>query len=139
MKKLLVFAVALLLCIAIMSPVLAEYGYTSVSKIPMAVDFTFRVEFDAKGDPHVITDYPYQSTGADEMALIYTKDSEEVMLYYEFDTKYTRIGHAYINDHNTMPEFKDCINAIRNGDVTLSDTIYIYTTNYNAKTDWFLY
>ena len=42
MKKLLVFAVALLLCIAIMSPVLAEYGYTSVSKIPMAVDFTLR-------------------------------------------------------------------------------------------------
>ena len=141
MKKLLVFAVALLLCIAIMSPVLAEYGYTSVSKIPMAVDFTYRVEFDAKGEPHIITDYPYQSTGADEMALIYNNGSknEEVMLYYEFNTQYTRLGHAYINGHNTMPEFKDCIEAIRNGDVTLDDTIYIYTTNYNAKTDWFLY
>ncbi len=141
MKKLLVFAVALLLCIAIMSPVLAEYGYTSVSKISMAVDFTFRVEFDAHGDPHIITDYPYQSTGADEMVLIYSNENknEEVMLYYEFDKKYTRLGHSYINGHNTLPEFEDCIKAIRNGDVTLDDTIYIYTTNCNAKVDWILY
>ena len=34
MKKLLVIAVALLLCVAIMSPALAEYGYIRLSQIP---------------------------------------------------------------------------------------------------------
>ena len=80
MKKLLVFAVALLLCIAIMSPVLAEYGYTSVSKIPMAVDFTFRVEFDSRGLAYVVTDYPYQSTGATQMILVYTHLTKTIRL-----------------------------------------------------------
>ena len=76
MKKLLVFAAALLLCATIMCPALAEYGYTRVSDIPMAVDFTFRVDFDAKGAPHIVTDYPYKATGANEMNLVYSKDQK---------------------------------------------------------------
>ena len=121
MKKLLVFAVALLLCIAIMSPVLAEYGYTYVSKIPMAVDFTFRVEFDSRGLAYVVTDYPYQSTGATQMILVYTKDNkqEEVPLVYTFDENNTFIGHAYYSGHDTIADEYVASKQIQDGTLEL--------------------
>ena len=141
MKKLLVFAVALLLCIAIMSPVLAEYGYTYVSKIPMAVDFTFRVEFDSRGLAYVVTDYPYQSTGATQMILVYTKDNkqEEVPLVYTFDENNTFIGHAYYSGHDTIADEYVASKQIQDGTLELEDKIYICTSHNNAKVDWVLY
>ena len=41
MKKLLTFALAMLMCVVIVGTSLAEYGYTKLSQIPAAVDFTF--------------------------------------------------------------------------------------------------
>ena len=138
MKKLLTIVIALLMSITIMGTALAEYGYTDVSRIPQAADFTFRVEFDDNGEAHVITDYPYQTTGATEMALVYHKDEyEDVTLYYQFAADCTLVGHGYFEDHHTIPDGKET-EEIRNGTVTLDDTIWIYTTNNNAKTDWLL-
>ena len=57
--------------------------YTSVSKIPMAVDFTVSVEFDDEGKPNVVTDYPFEATGATEMELQYIKEGINIELHYE--------------------------------------------------------
>ena len=142
MKKLLVFVTALLLCIAIMSPALAEYGYTNVSKIPMAVDFTFRVDFDAKGEPHIVTDYPYKATGADLMNLVYTIDDipEAIILKYNFSSGYTYIGggNTQYNSLDNREDISKVYKDIRDGVLVLYQ-IGISTSNYSlTKTDWVL-
>ena len=140
MKKLLVIAIALLMSIAIMGSALAEYGYTTVSKIPQAVDFTFEVTFDDKGMPQVVTDYPYESTGATEMTLVYHNgEYEDISLSYDFARKTTNIGHSYYEGYNTIQGDEAAANAIKDGTVTLDDIIHIYT-DYNSMTttDWFL-
>ena len=149
MKKLLVIAVALLLCVAIMSPALAEYGYTHLSQIPMAVDFTFRVDFDAKGEPHIVTDYPYKATGAEELNLTYNKNGkrEAFTLNYVFATDETQIrtfdSSIYpISGYGTgaweaweAGIYKD----LREGAVTLDDEVCINTAKQKkTATDWFL-
>ena len=140
MKKLLVIAIALLMSIAIMGSALAEYGYTTVSKIPQAVDFTFEVTFDDKGMPQVVTDYPYESTGATEMTLVYHNgEYEDISLSYDFARKTTNIGHSYYEGYNTILGDEAAANAIKDGTVTLDDIIHIYT-DYNSMrtTDWLL-
>ena len=139
MKKLLAFVAALLLCVAIMCPALAEYGYTRVSDIPMAVDFTFSVGFNGLGLPYVVTDYPYKATGATEMTLIYRKSEyETIPLEYNFARNETFVGHTYYEGHNTIPTDQDKVQEFKNGTLTLDDSIYIYTTNNNEKVDWIL-
>ena len=70
MKKTLFAVLAvLLISIIFMGMASADYGYTSVSQIPMAVDFTFSVEFDDAGEPQIVTDYPFEATGATEMVV----------------------------------------------------------------------
>ena len=97
MKKLLTFALAMLMCVVIVGTSLAEYGYTKLSQIPAAVDFTFDVTFDEKGLPHIVTDYPYKETGAEELNLTYNKDDirEAAVLNYNFIT-----GETCINCYN---------------------------------------
>ena len=140
MKKLLVIAIALLMSIAIMGSALAEYGYTNVSQLPMAVDFTFDVTYDDAGLPHIVTDYPFESTGATEMNLTYNKDDirEAAVLTYFAETGETAItgynGKVYPYDVHTAA-YED----IRNGVLTLDDAVCINTTNNSlSKTDWVL-
>ena len=139
MKKLLVFAAALLLCAAIMCPALAEYGYTKVSDIPMAVDFTFRVDFDAKGEPHIVTDYPYKATGANQMNLVYSKDQkvEALVLRHDFKSGSTYIGGGN-SSYFDFREEAEAYKAIRDG-VLVPEYICINTTKHNiSETDWVL-
>ena len=139
MKKLLVFAAALLLCVAIMCPALAEYGYTKVSDIPMAVDFTFRVDFDAKGEPHIVTDYPYKATGANQMNLVYSKDQkvEALVLRHDFKSGSTYIGGGN-SSYFDFREEAEAYKAIRDG-VLVPEYICINTTKHNiSETDWVL-
>ena len=146
MKKLLVFAAALLLCAAIMCPALAEYGYTRVSDIPMAVNFTFRVDFDAKGEPHIVTDYPYKATGAEELNLAYDKDGKfRVMtLNYTFATNETRIlsfnSRVYPYEGIDWKTWEaNVYKDLREGAVTLNNYININTAKEKlTATDWFL-
>ena len=92
MKKLLTFALAMLMCVVIVGTSLAEYGYTKLSQIPAAVDFTFDVTFDEEGLPHIVTDYPYKETGAEELNLTYNKD--DIREAAVLNTEYTEEGIA---------------------------------------------
>ena len=132
---LLVFVLALV-CALLAAPALADYGYTDVSQIPMAVDFDYSVEYDSNGWAHVRTDYPYQNAGADEMTLLYRqKDGTDPVahLTYDFSSKNTMIS-----SYNSLFENEKAVSqAIRDGEIVL-DRIYINTAHFNQKTDWFL-
>ena len=141
MKKLLVFAIALLLCAAVMGTAMAEYGYTKVSRIPAAVDFTFDVTFDAEGMPHVVTDYPYKATGAEELNLTYSKGDilEAVCLNYNFATDETRI-RGFSGKLYTTGALDRAYQDLREGELTLSDKVCINTAKEKlTATDWFLF
>lgn len=114
----------------------AEANYTSVSEIPMAVDFTFMLEFDDAGEPHIVTDYPFESTGATEMVLNYNTAGtlKAVELTYEFYTGETRV----VIWNNRYSSFQAANQALRSGHLTVDDTISISTSNNGPETDWFL-
>ena len=140
MKKLLTFAVALLMCVVIVGTSLAEYGYTGLSQIPAAADFTFDVTFDAEALPHIVTNYPYQATGAQELNLTYNKGNirEAITLEYNFATGETCIrcinGDLY-DFSDLAPAYQD----LRNGVLVLDDEVCINTANNSRdKTDWVL-
>ena len=59
-KKLWAIAALLLVCILSAGMASAEYGYTRVSDIPMAVDFTYSAGVTEKGSPYIRTDYPFE-------------------------------------------------------------------------------
>ena len=115
---------------------LADYGYTNVSEIPMAVDFTYGVAYDGDGRAWVRTDYPYESAGADKITLVYRRNGEDRdigHLTYDFARKGTE-NSSYNGAYEDEQAFSQ---AIRKGEVVL-DRIYIYTAHFNQKTDWFL-
>ena len=137
--SLLIFTI-LLTCAALAGGALAEYGYTSVSGLPMAADFTYSVVFDAEGRPQIVTDYPFATTGAMEMNLTFSKGdiSEALVLNYR-----PASGATLVSGYNGMA-FSECPTeaeageAIRNGEVTLDDEVYINTAHFGAAPDWFL-
>ena len=113
--------------------------YTSLSKIPMAVDFTFSLEFDDKGNPHVVTDYPFEAMGATEMNLTYKKGDiqEAITVNYRYDTGETR-AQCYDSRLFSYENKSDAWEMIRNGELTLADKVVINTSHFNKETDWFL-
>ena len=129
----------ILLCILLTGAASADHGYTHTDDIPMAVKFTVRVDFDVDGRPHIVTDYPFGKTGATEMNLVYNKGSknEVLTLNYRYDTGETRVGGK---DESEFPgeNYAEMYRAIRNGDLTLGDLVYINTSHFNTETDWFL-
>ena len=139
MLKRILSVIALMLIFAAFSGTAsADYGYTSVSQIPMAQPFTVKVAFDEDGLPHVITNYPYEAAGADEMNLVYSKGNNEVFnLNYRFSTGKTTIGSWDRNEFAGEPE-EEAYRMIRSGEVTLNDEITINTAHFNQGTDWFL-
>ena len=129
--------VLVLICALLAGSALADYGYTSVSGIPMAVDFTYGVDYDGDGMARVRTDYPYTDEGADEMTLVYRRKGEEEdvgYLTYDLATKNTIENSSYNGAYENELAFSK---AIRSGEVVL-DRIYIYTAHFNQKMDWFL-
>ena len=138
MKKfLIIMAMVLLAGFVFMGVASAETNYTSVSEIPMAVDFTFMLDFDDAGEPHIVTDYPFESTGATEMVLNYNTAGtlKAVELTYEFYTGETRV----VIWNNRYSSFQAANQALRKGQLTVDDTISINTSNYGPETDWFLF
>lgn len=139
MKKGLILITAVLLGILLAGSALAEYGYTSVTQLPMAVDFTLDVDFDETNGLTVITDYPYETTGATQMNLTFGRDGlEEVLvLMYDFATGETCIASSdpslYSYD-DPIPAYRD----IGDGILMLSDRIAINTSNFGNGTDWVL-
>ena len=137
MKKFLIIMAAVLLAGIVFTGIAsAETNYTSVSEIPMAVDFTFMLEFDDAGEPHIVTDYPFESTGATEMVLNYNTAGtlKAVELTYEFNTGETRV----VIWNNRYSSFQAANQALRSGQLTVDNTISINTSNYGPETDWFL-
>ena len=134
-----ILAALALMCFFLVPAASADYGYTTVDDIPMAVDFTVKVLFDDSGRAEVVTDYPFEQTGATEMNLVYTRDGEEaVTLNYQHRTKSTRIGGynpAILGSDSEEAAYR----AIREGKVTLGDEVCIGTSNFGHETDWFLY
>ncbi len=139
MMKRILSVIALLLAFAVLAgTALADYGYTSVDRIPMAKPFSVRVAFDENGLPQVITDYPFEETGADEMNLVYKKGEDEVFtLNYRRSTGKTRIG-TWDSSVFAREPGEEAYRMIRNGEVTLDDEITINTAGFGHGTDWFL-
>ena len=139
MLKRILSVIALVLVFAVLSgTALADYGYTSVDSIPMARPFTVRVAFDENGLPQVITDYPFEQAGADEMNLVYSDGSNEVFsLNYRFSTGKTTVG-SWDSDVFAREPGEEAYRMIRNGEVTLNDEITINSAHFNQAKDWFL-
>ena len=138
-KHYLFFLIIILALFLSMGTSLADYGYTNVSQIPMAVDFSVRVDFDDAGIPHIVTDYPFDKTGATEMNLIYNKGDiqEAVVLQYQYPSGVTTI-RQYDSSLYDYAHLGEACQAIRNGDLTLDDLVYINTSRFSEETDWFL-
>lgn len=94
-KKLLTITALLLVCHLSAGMASAEYGYTRVSDIPMAVDFTYSLEIAEDGTPYVQTDYPFEETGAMQMVLIYINHKEGLAhISYDPATKQASFIHV---------------------------------------------
>ena len=120
---------------------MADYGYTDTSLIPMAVDFSFSIEFDAQGNPQIVTDYPFEKTGARQLNVVYNKgDIEEaVTLVYEYPSGKTRINGWNGDLYRDGASFERTIyGEIRSGVLTPADSIYLNTVRNSAETDWVL-
>ncbi len=140
MRKTLAAILALmLLSFIIAGAALADYGYTAVENIPMAVDFSVDVLLDDTGRPQIVTDYPFDQTGAEEMTLAYSIDGEEAFeLNYQYRTKTTRVGgrnpQLLGSDSDTA-----AYRTIQDRKATLQDEVIIHTAHYSSTADWFLY
>lgn len=145
MKKTLFAVLAvLLISIIFMGMASADYGYTSVSQIPMAVDFTFSVEFDDAGEPQIVTDYPFEATGATEMVVEYgMREGVGIELTYQYPAGNTkcstwRLGSSSLQDASFDDIKKMVSDAIRNGELDPENDIWIGTSFHSEKTDWYL-
>ena len=140
LKRILPVFAVLLICLATAGTAFADYGYTSVSEIPMAADFSVRVDFDGDGQPHVVTDYPFESAGATEMNLVYaTKENPEVFtLKYTPATGATAVGSWNSDVFGDARPAEEAYRMIRNGEVSTDGCVYISTSNYGLETDWVL-
>ena len=135
-KTLFVMVIIVLACILSAGLASAEYGYTRVSDIPMAVDFTYSVEFAEDGTPHIQTDYPFEETGAMKMDLIYEKTDQPTGLRIFFDpvTKQSVFGN-YKGDSLPKQACREAARMIRDGEMIL-DCILIETLYDDPDTDW---
>lgn len=140
MRKILAAVLALmLLSFVFAAAAFTDCDCTTVTGIPMAVDFSVDVLFDEAGRPQIVTDYPFEKTGAEEMTLTYGVNGEEVfILNYKFRSKTTRVGGRnpqLLGSDSDAAAYR----AIQDGKVTLEDEVIIHTTRYSSEADWFLY
>ena len=130
---------AVMACFIFMGAAFADYGYTNVSQIPMAAEFNFRVDLYQDGYLKIETDYPFETTGASEVNLVYqTLDGEEVFtMKYEYPARTTEIGSynpKYLND-GTMEE---AYQLVKSGKAIPDGNVHIGTNHFSTGTDWFL-
>ena len=139
-KKLLTMAALLLVCVLSAGMASAEHGYARVSDIPMAVDFTYSVEFAEDGTPYVQTDYPFEETGAMQMVLIYI-NHKEGLAYISYDpaTKQASFFHVEVGPRSmdTEQKIQKAAQMIRDGKMELW-FIDIGTVHGGPDTDWWL-
>ena len=103
MKRCIFFLI--LLCVLLCGAAAADTGYTRVSMIPGAVDFTWDMTVDERGDPVIVTDYPFKAADAMAMQFIFceaggewraefrvTEDGETLL--YGFSEDYAGDGEA---------------------------------------------
>ena len=134
-----ILAVLVLACVFAIPAACADYGYTTVDSIPMAVDFTVRVDLDENGLPRIVTDYPFEETNAAEMNLVCNKDGKEAFsLKYSHAAKSTSVS-GYAPDVLGSGSADAPYRALRNGEVSLGDEVCIGTSRFSRETDWFLY
>ena len=120
----------------------AEYGYTRVSEIPMAVDFTYSVEIEEDGTPCLQTDYPFEETGAMQMILMYIKEPQPFPLeiFYDPATKQSTFGtipRSWFPGLDKEQAFQEAVRMIREGEIT-PDYIMIGTVHGGPEPDWWL-
>ena len=134
-----VFLLVLIFCVLLAETASADYGYTSVSGIPMAVGFSFRVDFDSKGAPHIVTDYPFETTGATEMNVAYhnAENFEVLTLNYRPATGITKIG-SWDGGIFSSPPAEEAYQMMRDGDLIPDDHVYVNTSRFSSETDWVL-
>ena len=141
-KNLFVMAIAALVCILFSGIASAEHGYTRVSDIPMAVDFTYSVEFAEDGTPYVQTDYPFEETGAMQMILIYCKEDRPTTLQILYDPV-TKQSNFCTFPEDLFPgldkeqAFREAARIIRDGEMILY-CIQIGTVHGAPDNDWWL-
>ena len=135
---LLIFA-AILACFVFMGAACADYGYTNVSQIPMAADFSFRVDSYQDGYLKIVTDYPFKTTGASEINLIYwTPDGDEAFtLNYKYPGGTTRVG-SYHPNHLRNGSMQEAYKLVQSGKAVWDGNIHINTSHFSTATDWFL-
>ena len=135
-RTLLFLAVLLLGCFGLPGAALGEYGYTRVSQIPMARDFTVNVEFDEAGKPLIVTDYPFEAAGAEAMTLVYRtrRVCEAAILTYHYPAGNITCGYY----SNLFDSAEDVCEKIRSGNVTLEGHVYLHSERNSEETDWFL-
>ena len=139
-KKPLVITALLLVCVLSAGMASAEYGYTRVSDIPMAVDFTCSLEIAEDGTPYVQTDYPFVETGAMQMVLIYI-NHKEGLAYISYDpaTKQASFFHVEVGPRSmdTEQKIQKAAQMIRDGKME-PWFIDIGTVHGGPDTDWWL-
>ena len=140
MKKWLAILLAVqLVCLMFTGIASAEFGYSSVSKVPMAVDFTFSAEIDEFGYPHIKTNYPFTETGAMDMVLTYEKKGHPraVELHYDPKTGTTRFGRLDEELFSKQDMTQEASQRILDGELT-QGSIFIGTLHGGENTDWWL-
>ena len=124
-------AALLLFALGLPGTALGDYGYTSVSLIPMAEDFTFLVDIDERDEPHLETDYPFEKAGADAMTVVYRnwRSEEAAALTYHYpagNVTCTFYDALFVSD-------RDVCRQIRNKSITPQGRVYIHTENENER------
>ena len=130
---------AVLACFIFMGAAFADYGYTNVSQIPMAVESNFRVDTHEEGYFQIVTDYPFETTGASEVNLVYqTPDGEPVFtMKYEYPSGTTDIG-SYYPDHLPNGTMEEAYQLVKSGKAIRDGNVHIGTNHFSTGTDWFL-
>ena len=126
-KTLFAVAVVMAVCILFAGIASAEYGYTRVSDIPMAVDFTYSAGINEDGTPYLQTDYPFEETGAMQMVLIYVKE-ELYVLDIRYDpltgqSEFGRFAREAFPNPDREQMIQEAARMIRDGEIAPG---YIY-------------
>ncbi len=134
---LLLLVSAVMLCMMPVCTAFADTDFSSVTGIPQARDFDVRVDLDA-GVPRIVTNYPFDETGATEMHVGYRRGEDEAFdLDYNARKGTTTVG-AYYSNIMDDPSLEDVGNGIADGSLTQGEFIYVNTSNFSEEADWTL-
>ena len=135
-REFLFSAALLLFALGLPGAALGDYGYTSVSLIPMAEDFTFIVEIDEMDKPVIETDYPFETAGADALTVVYRnwRNDQAAALTYHYPAGNVTCGYY----SNLFVSDRDVYRQIRSKSISPEGRVYIHTEKESEENDWFL-